>query len=149
MSSCGNEIQQAALNNDVKKIVALFNADASCIRETDPVGCVALHYAARYGHEEAIDTLHKLNSTLLDAVDDHGWTSMHYAAVVRKKNAVLALHLHGSEAHFCKTKLGNPPVDLEHADGESFTRQLYFSRSLAEVLFFTCVDDDIKSTRRR
>lgn len=150
MSSRGDEIQNAAAHGDVEKIEALFNADAACLRYADAMGCIPIHFAAGAGEVGALRLLHRLDPSTLDVTDTHGWTPMHCASAPHKKDALLALHRLGSEAYFISTKLGNGAVSFWRDDeNPCFLRLLYFSRSLAEVLFFSCADDEIKRTRRR
>lgn len=77
---------------------------------------------------------------------------MHIAAESQRKfgwKRFLILHRHGSQAHFEKDGAGESPIDFFERNPPSYLpRRCYFSRSLAEALFFVYCADEITSSRR-
>lgn len=88
--------------------------------------------AAKFNMRAAILLFHSIAPDLLDKEYFTGYTALFYGR--HKKNMVKTLHQLGSEAHFKSTHTEGSPVD--HKKIGPFTRQLYYSRSLTEVLFF-------------
>jgi hypothetical protein len=88
--------------------------------------------AAQFRMPDAILLFHSISPDLLDLTHFTGYTAMFYGR--SSKIVIKTLHQLGSEAHFQSTKTEGSPV--EHKKIGPFTRRLYYSRSLTEVLFF-------------
>lgn len=140
-------------------LIEFLQQKQPCIFETRTQnGNTLLTWSATFNARSdgaASEVLCKFTPSLIDARNDENKTAMHIA--IRKYipagwNIFLAMHRHGSESHFVRDDNGKTPVDISRLIPRRFLkfsiRPCYFSRSLAEVLFFTLCADEIQPLRR-
>lgn len=146
MSSLREQAYIAIFNGDVAKIKNLFVEDETCIVASHG-NYTLLHLAAFENQDEIINLLCGLKIPV-DAKDSTGFTPMHYAVLTRSKNTILTLHKQGAESHFSVSLLGTTPVDFcVRGRQDLIVKDLYFSRSLCEVLYYASHSDHLKSVK--
>lgn len=116
------------------------------------------HAAAIENQGACIRALYDSGYKDIDAQSQASRTPLHEASVYESMDAVVALHALGSEAHFVVDVIGSSPATFEDwfAPGiecvsktSPRVRRLYFSRSLAENLFFIYDSDATSPVRRQ
>lgn len=114
------------------------------------------HTAAIFDQGEAIKILYNAGYTKIDTPDELGRPPLRTAVTFGALNALAAFHALGSNVHFQKIGYLSAAVDCDEGislrlvgrstRAAQITRRLYYSRSLAEVLFFT---QPKRATQRR
>jgi ankyrin repeat protein len=109
-----------------------------------PIQCVS-----KENTYEVISAFCDIDSSLLEVKTRASMTLMHHAVLQCNIKYVLALQCLGFEGHFLKHDLTNV-IDLtkEMIECEKRSKELYFSRSLLEVAFFT-FNNQLSCARQR
>jgi ankyrin repeat protein len=138
--------RQDILECESKSIVRRFQQRGISFAVADEKGHTPLHiYLA---HCYKFKLLRELKVDY-DAIDHKGRTPLLYALLPRideprtlraKKKLITNLHVRGSEAHYVADASGRMPQYLLCPDGADFLREIYFSRSLLETVFFSFGD---------
>lgn len=122
-----------------RRNVTLFDAICSIVPsaiETCASRCNIMHIAV---HVNCVPAMHRIHAKCPSLLDKYNWIAGVTLYAARKsRKLVTACHALGTEAHFMKMHR-EPPVTFHRHTG-AFTRTLYFSRSLSEVLFFASED---------
>lgn len=151
-------IHMAAQHGHIEMILFLHRRGCAGLKEPNAEGEYPIHIAARQGHVALLEVLHGMQDELCGSAEDIAQydestarvvrafsiltyeelgcaprqTILHSAALARKTNSIVAIHRLGSEEHFQEDEMKRAPAAI----GGDLVRSLYFSRSLAEVLFF-------------
>jgi hypothetical protein len=145
MSNIIEQVYAAIVRGDVAMTKSLLVADEAYIVASH--GNNMLGVAAFENQDEIVNLLCDLKVPI-DEKDSSGFTAMHYAVLTCNKKTILALHVHGSESHFSKTPMGNTPVEFcVLGRQDKIVQDLYFSRSLCEVLYYASHSDHLKPVK--
>lgn len=159
-------LHHAVNSGNCNTVAVLANANAAWVDKRDSEGKLPITYAAQHGFILCAIFLMSSYSSSYEIPDNAGNTPAHYAAK-RGYAGILSLLIHeNSKVLTLQNKVGESPLSLltltshyEKAEliqgdqtytaqmanyaagivsiGEKIVRRLYFSRSLAEILFFT------------
>lgn len=145
----------------VEVIKVLHRLNPTLITHSSPTSMPPLHFCAFMGSDVlcVMETLCQLDRAAIDQPHKEDITPMHRCMCVSAPmhfQRFLVLHRYGSEAHFSATTTGRIPGNYIDYDEETSTgpgigahiRRVYFSRSLAEVLFFVMDEGEIHSSQR-
>lgn len=108
-----------------------------------------IHCVSNLNTYDVIAAFYAIDSSLLDAKTHNNMTLMHCAILQCSIKYILALQSLGFEGHFLEHNLKNLIVQTkEMIECEKRSKELYFSRSLSEVIFFT-FDNQTRRTKRK
>lgn len=131
-------MHHAAMNNSfdaVKQLIALGSKGLLILdyKSRDPV-----NYSTYNWQVEILEYFCRLDSRFVDSrFTEHG-SPLHNTAQTNSLSSALVLHRYGTEMHFVLNSDGDYPAKekrLSFGFGLQ-VRQLYFSRTLFEILFF-------------
>lgn len=145
---------QAIHREHVDVIRALHRINPNLIKQPSNNDLPPLHKFSTMNRSfvEIMKLLCQLDRSIVDLEYPSGVTPMHrltrvgYPRVLRR---VAVLHQYGSEAHFLTASDGQPTGSWELLPTQrERIFNLYFSRSLTEILYFALDSQEIKSSRR-
>jgi len=87
---CARSIHACGRYGNIAKLQDHVVAVPTAVSEKDSAGFTALHFAACYGHTDAVQLLLNKHAQV-DAANDHGWTPLHVAARNGHEKSVSAL----------------------------------------------------------
>ena len=87
-------LQDACMNNDLKKVEEIFAESPEDISKRDNDGRMGLHWAVSFQHEDIVTFLlsHMREDDIDDYTDDAGWTPFHIACAVGNLNIIQQLY---------------------------------------------------------
>lgn len=87
-------LQDACMNNDLKKVQEIFAESPEDILKRDNDGRMGLHWAVSFQHEDIVIFLlsHMREADIDDYTDDAGWTPFHIACAVGNLNIIQQLY---------------------------------------------------------
>lgn len=122
-----------AVSGETPKIETLVELKAQTREIVDrKKGRSPLYQGAKKNSARLVQLLH--TRAVLDRPSDSSRTPLHAAVSHHALRSALELHRLGSEAHFMADSRKRAPARVE------YVRRLYFSRSLAETLFFSSLE---------
>lgn len=155
-----NAMHDAVKNGHLEVVKVLHQINPKLITAVPIGGRPPLHscVVSRKGTVPMIELLCQLYRSAVDQEHPATMTPMHCISKYFFEQSignVAALHRYGSEAHFLKTVRGQYPGEVIINRGSGSPErmrkgivQMYFSRSLTEILFFAVDATDIKTERR-
>lgn len=123
-------LQFAAQGNHPKAIFALLRFREVSLHATDKMGKNALHRAAYFGSDAAVELLLTLDSTgfLIHSKDINGSTPLHFAVVSGSTKVVRTLLIHGADPSVTDNKGRSPLMIARELQQNAFVGLMEESR---------------------
>lgn len=132
---CGSSVHVIAREGNIDDMNLLLSLNSELKTLENETGDRPLHYAVIGRHKKMIQLL----ADDIDATNDYERTPLHMS--VLNRTTIILLHKLGTQAHFSSDKFGFIPAQTP------VVRELYFSRSLCENLFY--INSEIVDKKKR